>query len=76
MRVDRRRFVSLVVIMLLAVGLGAAALSEAKRYASVRKAFGTSIDKHQAVQLRMAEMATKLVAARLLTAEAAQSVTP
>ena len=55
-----------------AVGLAAAALSEAKRYASVRKAFGTSIDKHQAVQLRMAEMATKLVAARLLTAEAAQ----
>ena len=55
-----------------AVGLGAAALSEAQRYASVRKAFGTSIDKHQAVQLRSAEMATKLVAARLLTAEAAE----
>jgi len=54
-----------------AVGLAAAALSEAKRYASVRKAFGATIDRHQAVQLRLADMATKLVAARLVTAEAA-----
>jgi alkylation response protein AidB-like acyl-CoA dehydrogenase len=55
-----------------AVGLAAAALEEASRYASDRKAFGVSINRHQAVQLRLAEMATRLVAARLLTAEAAR----
>ncbi|REE18153.1 alkylation response protein AidB-like acyl-CoA dehydrogenase [Paraburkholderia sp. BL27I4N3] len=55
-----------------AVGLAANALDEATRYASERKAFGVAIDRHQAVQLRLAEMATKLVAARLLTAEAAR----
>ncbi len=54
-----------------AVGLAAAALSEAKRYASQRQAFGVTLDKHQAVQFRMADMATRLVAARLLTLEAA-----
>ena len=55
-----------------AVGLAADALNEARRYAGERKAFGTTIDQHQAVQLRLAEMATKLVAARLMTREAAQ----
>jgi alkylation response protein AidB-like acyl-CoA dehydrogenase len=55
-----------------AVGLAANALDEAKRYASERKAFGVTIDRHQAIQLRLADMATKLVAARLLTAEAAR----
>jgi alkylation response protein AidB-like acyl-CoA dehydrogenase len=55
-----------------AVGLAANALEEATRYASERKAFGVTIDRHQAVQLRLAEMGTKLVAARLLTAEAAR----
>lgn len=54
-----------------AVGLAADALNEARRYASERKAFGVTIDQHQAVQLRLAEMATKLVAARLMTREAA-----
>jgi len=56
-----------------AVGLAANALAEAKRYASERKTFGVTIDQHQAVQLRLAEMATKLVAARLVTAEAARA---
>ena len=55
-----------------AVGLAADALGEAKRYAAERKAFGVTIDQHQAVQLRLAEMATKLVAARLMTREAAR----
>ncbi len=54
-----------------AVGLAADALNEARRYAAGRKAFGVTIDQHQAVQLRLAEMATRLVAARLLTREAA-----
>lgn len=55
-----------------AVGLAATALGEAVRYAEQRKAFGVTINQHQAVQLRLAEMATKLVTARLLTAEAAR----
>ena len=55
-----------------AVGLAADALNEARRYAGERKAFGATIDQHQAVQLRLAEMATKLVAARLMTREAAR----
>ena len=55
-----------------AVGLAAAALDEAVRYAGQRKTFGVTIDQHQAVQLRLADMATKLVSARLLTAEAAR----
>jgi len=55
-----------------AVGLAANALGEAKLYASERRTFGVTIDQHQAVQLRIADMATKLVAARLLTAEAAR----
>lgn len=54
-----------------AVGLAANALSEAKRYASERVAFGVTIDKHQAIQFKLADMATKLVAARLMTMEAA-----
>ena len=55
-----------------AVGLSADALNEARRYAAERQAFGTTIDQHQAVQLKLAEMATKLVAARLMTREAAK----
>ena len=55
-----------------AVGLAADALNEAKRYADAREAFGTTIDQHQAVQLKLAEMATQLVAARLMTREAAK----
>ena len=55
-----------------AVGLAAAALAEARRYASERRAFGVTIENHQAIQLRLADMATRLVAARLLTAEAAR----
>jgi len=54
-----------------AVGLAANALSEARRYAGERVAFGVTIDRHQAVQLKLADMATQLVAARLMTREAA-----
>jgi alkylation response protein AidB-like acyl-CoA dehydrogenase len=55
-----------------AVGLATAALSEAVRFAANRESFGVTIDRHQAIQLRLAEMATQLVAARLVTAEAAR----
>lgn len=54
-----------------AVGIAAAALGAALRYARERKAFGKTIDQHQAIQLRLAEMATRLVAARELTLRAA-----
>jgi alkylation response protein AidB-like acyl-CoA dehydrogenase len=55
-----------------AVGLAAAAITEARRFAAERKTFGTTIDQHQAIQLRMADMVTRLVAARLITVEAAR----
>lgn len=61
-----------IAIAISAVGLATAALSEAKQYAAMRKAFGTTIDAHQAVQLKLADMATKVLAARLLTMEAAR----
>ncbi|WP_254021624.1 acyl-CoA dehydrogenase family protein [Mesorhizobium escarrei] len=56
-----------------AVGVAANALSEAKRYASERVAFGVTIDHHQAIQMKLADMATKLVGARLMTMEAASA---
>ena len=55
-----------------AAGLGASALREALRYARERVAFGAPIAQHQAVQLRLSDMATRLAAARALTREAAQ----
>jgi alkylation response protein AidB-like acyl-CoA dehydrogenase len=55
-----------------AVGLAAAALSAALRFAADRKTFGKTINEHQAIQLRLADMATRLVAARQMTILAAQ----
>lgn len=55
-----------------AVGLAANALSEAKRYAASRVTFGVAIDQHQAIQLKLANMATRVVTARLITREAAR----
>ena len=55
-----------------AVGLAANALSEALRYAAERVAFGVPINRHQAIQLKLANMATRLVTARLITREAAR----
>lgn len=55
-----------------AVGLAVNALSEARRYASQRKTFGVTIDQHQAIQLKLAEMATDVVSARLIVMEAAR----
>ena len=42
------------------------------RYAQQREAFGKPIAQHQAVQLKLAQMATKIEAARLLTLQAAE----
>jgi len=54
-----------------AVGIAQASLEASINYAKVRKAFGTEIANHQAIQFKIADMATKTEAARLLTLEAA-----
>jgi alkylation response protein AidB-like acyl-CoA dehydrogenase len=54
-----------------AVGLGQAAFEAALRYSQQRTTFGKPICQHQAVQLKLADMATRVAAARLLVADAA-----
>jgi alkylation response protein AidB-like acyl-CoA dehydrogenase len=54
------------------VGIAQAALDESLRYAQVRKTFGQPIAQHQAIQLKLADMATRTVAARLLVHRAAE----
>jgi alkylation response protein AidB-like acyl-CoA dehydrogenase len=49
------------------VGIAQAALDAALSYAQERHAFGQPIANFQAVQMRLADMATELQAARLLT---------
>jgi alkylation response protein AidB-like acyl-CoA dehydrogenase len=53
------------------VGLAQGALDEALAYAKERKAFGQPISKFQAIQAKLADMATEIEAARLLTYKAA-----
>ncbi|HXR25192.1 MAG TPA: acyl-CoA dehydrogenase family protein [Candidatus Binataceae bacterium] len=55
-----------------AVGVGQAAFDNAIRYAQQRTAFGKPIGEHQAVQLLLADMGTKLQASRLMVEHAAQ----
>ena len=55
-----------------AVGVAQAALDQAVKYAQERETFGKPIAQHQAIQLKLADMATKLEAARLLTYSAAE----
>ncbi len=55
-----------------AVGVATAAFEAAIKYAQNRKAFGKPIAQHQAIQTKLADMATKIEAARLLTYEAAR----
>ena len=55
-----------------AVGVAQAAFEAAMTYAQHRETFGRPIFEHQAVQFRLAEMATKLQAARLMTYDAAR----
>jgi alkylation response protein AidB-like acyl-CoA dehydrogenase len=54
-----------------ALGVARAAFEASLRYAQQRHTFGVPIAKHQAIQFKLADMATKLEAARLLTANAA-----
>ncbi len=54
-----------------ALGIGRAAFEEALAYSGERKTFGKPIREHQAIQFMLADMATELDAARLLTLNAA-----
>jgi butyryl-CoA dehydrogenase len=56
-----------------ALGVGAAALDEALQHAKERQAFGQPIGNFQAIQWMLADMATELDAARMLTLKAADS---
>jgi alkylation response protein AidB-like acyl-CoA dehydrogenase len=56
------------------VGVAQAALDEAVKYAQVRKTFGKPIHQHQAIALKLGDMATRTEAARLLTEKAAQAL--
>ena len=55
------------------VGIAHAALKEAVTYSQIRKTFGKPICEHQAIQLKLGDMATRLEAARLLTYRAAEA---
>ncbi|HEV7823732.1 MAG TPA: acyl-CoA dehydrogenase family protein [Mycobacteriales bacterium] len=55
-----------------ALGVGRAALEDALRYAQERESFGTPIWRHQSVGNRLADMVTKLTAARQLVLLAAE----
>ena len=54
-----------------ALGIGEAALAEAIAYAKQRQQFGQPIANYQAIQWMLADMATELDAARMLTLKAA-----
>ena len=56
-----------------ALGVGQAALDEALAHAKARQTFGRPIAKYQAIQWFLADMATELEAARMLTLKAAAS---
>src|SRR5438445_3339718 len=55
-----------------ALGLAQAAFEAALRYSQQRTTFGKPIAQHQAIQLTLADMATRITAARLLAGAAAE----
>ncbi len=55
-----------------ALGIAAGAFELSLKYSKERKAFGRPIFEHQAIQFKLAEMATKIEAARLLIYKAAR----
>ena len=55
------------------VGVARAALEDSIEYSKIRKTFGKPISQHQSIQIKLAEMATKLEASRLLTEQAAKA---
>jgi len=58
-----------------ATGVARAALEASLAYAQQRSTFGKPIGEHQAIQLKLADMATRVEAARLLTRNAAERKT-
>ncbi|HTL87139.1 MAG TPA: acyl-CoA dehydrogenase family protein, partial [Acidimicrobiia bacterium] len=56
-----------------AVGVARAAFDAALSYAQERRTMGKPIAEHQSIQIKLADMATKLEAARLLTKSAAEA---
>jgi alkylation response protein AidB-like acyl-CoA dehydrogenase len=54
-------------------GLASAALKDSVRYSQIRRTMGKPICEHQAIQLKLGEMATRVQAARLLTYDAARA---
>jgi len=54
-----------------ALGIASGAYELALKYSKERKAFGTEIKNHQAIQFKLADMATEIEAARLLCLKAA-----
>lgn len=54
-----------------ACGIAEASLEASRNYAKTRKAFGTEIANHQAIQFKIADMSVKVEAAKLLTLQAA-----
>jgi len=54
-----------------ALGIASGALELSLKYSKERKAFGVEISKHQAIQFKLADMATNIDAARLLCLQAA-----
>jgi alkylation response protein AidB-like acyl-CoA dehydrogenase len=55
------------------VGVAKAALDASVNYAQIRSTFGQPIGQHQAIQIKLADMATRVEAARLLTNKAAET---
>jgi alkylation response protein AidB-like acyl-CoA dehydrogenase len=55
------------------VGIANASLKEAVAYSQIRKTMGKPICEHQAIQLKLGDMATRAEAARLLVEQAAQA---
>jgi len=55
------------------VGIAKRALDEATRYSQERQTFGKPICEHQAIQLKLGEMATRAKAAELMTLDAARA---
>lgn len=54
-----------------ALGIASGAYELALQYSKERKAFGKTISEHQAIQFKLADMATSIEAARLMTLKAA-----
>ncbi len=59
-------------ISALAVGMAQGAFDHALRYAKTRRAFGKTLAEFQSIQFKLADMATEIEAARLLTVQAAE----